>query len=272
MSARQAKTDSALPIERIDWLIIVALREELNPLVPLIRRRTTRRIDSVRVTIGELAGRRVAACRTGIGRDLALEKSRILCRELSPRFIFAGGFGGAIDPTLRPGDVVIAEEVIEIEGSEAAELTGIETWDTQLLHADLLSVDGLRAQSGRLVTSRSVLRTAEEKRRVGAALDARIVDMESAGIAQSASEHSIPLVCARVVLDECSFELPFDFGRILTPEGRVKPLAAACEFGRRPLHWPALARLRERTIQASAVLAQFVPALIDATDLGKNPR
>lgn len=102
------------------------------------------------------------------------------------------GFGGALDERLRPGDVLVADE---IRGT--APDTGPVPCSAPHLLAEELIRDGLSVQVGPLVTTDRVVRGRE--RAIWAAQGARVADMESAVVAARAG--SRPVAAVRVVVD-----------------------------------------------------------------------
>ncbi|MCP9971739.1 hypothetical protein LUX57_47135 [Actinomadura madurae] len=89
------------------------------------------------------------------------------------------GFGGALDERLRPGDVLVADEIRGPEPDAAATPCSA----PRLLAAELIR-DGLSVQTGPLVTTDHVVRGKE--RALWAARGARAADMESAVVAARA--------------------------------------------------------------------------------------
>lgn len=102
------------------------------------------------------------------------------------------GFGGALDERLRPGDVLVADEIRGPEPDAAARPCSA----PRLLAAELIR-DGLSVQTGPLVTTDHVVRGGE--RALWAARGARAADMESAVVAARAG--GLPVAAVRVVVD-----------------------------------------------------------------------
>ncbi|RFS85273.1 1-hydroxy-2-methyl-2-butenyl 4-diphosphate reductase [Actinomadura spongiicola] len=100
------------------------------------------------------------------------------------------GFGGALDERLRPGDVLVADE---IRGTGPG---SVPCAAPRLLAEELIR-DGLSVQVGPLVTTDHVVRAAERAR--WAARGARVADMESAVVAAHAGKR--PVAAVRVVVD-----------------------------------------------------------------------
>ncbi|NDU77074.1 1-hydroxy-2-methyl-2-butenyl 4-diphosphate reductase [Actinomadura sp. DSM 109109] len=106
--------------------------------------------------------------------------------------LVVAGFGGALDERLRPGDVLVADEIRGAAGSGKA----VPCAAPHLLAGELIR-DGLSAQVGPLVTAGRVVRGAE--RALLAAQGARLADMESALVAERAGP--LPVAAVRVVVD-----------------------------------------------------------------------
>ncbi|NKZ07510.1 phosphorylase family protein [Actinomadura latina] len=100
------------------------------------------------------------------------------------------GFGGALDARLRPGDVLVADEIRGPGG------TAVPCAAPRLLAEELIR-DGLSTQVGPLVTTGRVVHGGE--RAVLAAQGARVADMESAVVA--ARGGGLPVAAVRVVVD-----------------------------------------------------------------------
>lgn len=138
--------------------------------------------------------------RTGMGP----EKSRASAGALSGEpghALMVLGFCGGLDAHARPGEVVVAEEVLaatdEGHGPERIACSGAQELATALARA------GLRVRSGPIVcVSRLALGERREQLRAAGAL---AVDMESVWLAAGAAGR--PFGVVRVVLDSPSHEL-----------------------------------------------------------------
>jgi 4-hydroxy-3-methylbut-2-enyl diphosphate reductase len=106
--------------------------------------------------------------------------------------LVVAGFGGALDERLRPGDVLVADEIRAAgPGGKAVPCAA-----PRLLAEEMIQ-DGLSVQVGPLVTTDRVVRGAE--RALLAAQGARLADMESALVAERAGP--LPVAAVRVVVD-----------------------------------------------------------------------
>ncbi len=140
--------------------------------------------------------------RTGMGLTRADRSARRLSRTLpppglAPAAVALAGLGGGLRDDLQPGDLVVAERVIEPTGEEVVRLAS-----APLLAAELRRL-GLRARTGTVVSSDHIVTGAE--RAALAALGADVVDMESTAIARA--PWPVPLAVLRAVSDSPDKEL-----------------------------------------------------------------
>jgi 4-hydroxy-3-methylbut-2-enyl diphosphate reductase len=129
---------------------------------------------------------RVPVTRAGYGPRRAAGKA---ARLPAFRVLAVAGLGGAVDPSISPGDVFVASEVRG--GGRTVACPGAEPLAGELRRA------GLVAHTGPLRTCARVVRGAERERlrREGV----RCVDMESAPLAAAAGGR--PLAVVRVIVD-----------------------------------------------------------------------
>ncbi|MBP2704027.1 hypothetical protein JOL79_09425 [Microbispora sp. RL4-1S] len=131
--------------------------------------------------------------RTGMGPERA---ARAAARLPPWTALAVTGFGGAVDATLRPGDVLVATEV----------RCGNRSWpcpSAAFLESELARA-GLPAGTGPLVTSARIVGGVTRGRL--ARQGARAVDMESAPLAEAAGPR--PFAALRVIVDAPGAPLP----------------------------------------------------------------
>jgi len=135
---------------------------------------------------------RTTVTRTGFGPARAARRAEVLAREPFGMLAVAG-VGGALDPELQPGDLVVATEVRPVPGVPG----GTVSCPSAPLLAGELRRAGLTVHTGPVVT---VSRLARGGEREQLARDGAIaVDMESAPLASAADGR--PLVVLRAVSD-----------------------------------------------------------------------
>ncbi len=240
--------------------VLAALREEMAPLLRRLADPRKAGAAARAYTAGTISGRPVALVRTGIGVQAARTAAEWVFRELSPAATLSMGFAGGLRDDLRPGDLVLASEVFEPPPPEGE---GPRQWeaDPRLLECIRKGGDG-KWTEGRIATVRRALQTAEEKREFGKRHGSIAVDMESSGIARAANALGTPVVYLRAIVDDAAFDLPLDFTKVLTPDGRLNPLGAIGAILGRPKALLALRELRRRARIGAESLAAQVAALV----------
>jgi adenosylhomocysteine nucleosidase len=183
---------------------------------------------------GSWRGRKVHAIANGAGADrafaavLVAPKSSVVCNI---------GFCGALDETLRIGDVFVATEV----------RNGSRKWPA-------LAPDGPDAPTGVVASIDHVAQTAAEKRNLRAT-GASIVEMEAAGVARASEDLDLPFYCIRAVSDLATEDFATDFNAALGPDGRFSTIRLMTQ-----LKLGELIRLKQRTDEASKKLGAFLAA------------
>jgi 4-hydroxy-3-methylbut-2-enyl diphosphate reductase len=173
--------------------------------------------------------------RTGVGPRRAREAARRAAAE-SAAAVAVAGFGGALDPSLEPGDVVVASELRGRDGRALSQCPGAGAI------AGMLRRRGIPARTGPIV---SVHGPAFGRARAALSqTGALMADMESAWLAPAAAGR--PFVVVRVVLDTGA-------GQLRRPGAAAAGTARAAQALRRAT--AALAEWAESIIAREVVLA-----------------
>jgi 4-hydroxy-3-methylbut-2-enyl diphosphate reductase len=157
----------------------------------------------------------VRVVRTGMGPKRSKKSAAKLAHEPA-RAVVVAGFGGALDPSLEPGDVVVANEV-RCEDSCA-------TCASEKL-AEILRTEGLRVKIGTIASRDRIVRG--DERRVLFEEGACAVDMESAWLAAAAAGR--PFFVVRAVVDGPHHEFTDVLG---TLRGGTRGLKSLARVGR----------------------------------------
>ncbi|MFC1407389.1 MULTISPECIES: hypothetical protein [Streptacidiphilus] len=155
---------------------------------------------------GVRAAPSVRLLRTGMGGEKAFRSvsSALAQEEREPGAFLFAGFGAAVGPGIRPGDVLVATEVRDA-GSGGTDGAGAGTGlpGPEVLAAALRSV-GLTVHTGPLFSADAVVRG--DRRAELHAAGVAAVDMETAG-ALRALPAGLPAAAVRVVVDTPEHEL-----------------------------------------------------------------
>ncbi|RAJ40366.1 phosphorylase superfamily protein [Kitasatospora sp. SolWspMP-SS2h] len=146
------------------------------------------------------AGGPPVLARTGMGRRAAGRRAAALLDAGGYGALLVAGFGAALGPGVRPGEVIVADRVTDAEGGDHP-LASAPALATALEEA------GLRVHLGTHRTADRVVRGAERARlhRAGALA----VDMEAAAVLAARAAHApdLPAAVLRVVVDTPEREL-----------------------------------------------------------------
>jgi len=153
------------------------------------------------------------------------------------RAVISVGIAGGLDPSLVPGDVIVATGVAAPDRRHAASpivahrlAARLSDHPKRVIMADLAGVD-------------SAVVSPVAKRTLRSATGAVAVDMESHVAAAFAAEHGLPFAALRVVCDPAHRGLPDLVGTALHPDGAVNFGGVFKSLWRRPVQLLAMPRL-----------------------------
>ncbi len=165
-------------------------------------------------------GTALLCARSGVGGERALAAARWLAEEGATALAVVGVSGG-LDPGLRPGDLVLADAVLESGGAPGG------GWATDPGRRGLvdaaLAAEGLPVRRGAVISARRPVASPRGKGSLRERSTALAVDLESAAVARAAAERSLPLVVLRAVCDTADQFVPEDFLASLDENGSVRP-------------------------------------------------
>jgi adenosylhomocysteine nucleosidase len=210
---------------------VLGMGQEAAPFEKKLRDSREVVVDGYVFHVGQLNGRPVVVGRSGAGKVNAAIVATLMINHFSPSALFFSGTAGAIDPALRPGDVVIGETVAQHDvglqtpngitrrGPRNA-LTG--EFDPILIHApdSLLaparrSAEGLtlptvktadgdrvpRIVEGVIVTGDVFMSDGNRREELRANLGATAVEMEGGAFIQTCRQFKVPCLVVRSVTD-----------------------------------------------------------------------
>ncbi|HET9691761.1 MAG TPA: 4-hydroxy-3-methylbut-2-enyl diphosphate reductase [Acidimicrobiales bacterium] len=151
-----------------------------------------------RALAGGAAGCRVV--RTGAGATRAARAATAVAAGLGPGDCVAiAGVGGALDPALAPGDLVVADRVVDATGALVGELPAAVAVAAALRRA------GLPARTGCVAASATLVRGGPARRALAERSGAVVVAMEDAALLRAG--WGAPTVLVRAVADTPDREL-----------------------------------------------------------------
>jgi len=173
---------------------------------------------------------------TGIGPAAARQAAARVIEDDRPDILVFAGFCGALRPTLRVGDVVVPETVLDEAGRQ---------WPCAILDSD---------RGGRLLTCGRLVATPDEKRHLAERFSADVVDMESAAVAELCANRGVPFAAVRAVSDTAGTALSPRLADLLSG-GSVSPVKAGWAVLRQPSLLGEFRRLARDTKTAAEKLA-----------------
>jgi adenosylhomocysteine nucleosidase len=221
--------------------IIAAMEREVAQLV---RNWKVREIshDGRRYRLYE-SGDAALVC-SGIGPEQGRRAAEALIQEVRPARIMSVGFTGGLDASLKVGDIV--EPNIVVNGA-----------------------DGSRTNTGRgsgiLVSSAAVV-DRDQKSRLAKAYGAIAVDMEGAAVAMAAQAHGVGFAALKAISDELDFAMP-PVNSFVSARGEFRSARFAVHVALRPWLWGRTIALAWNSVRASRSLCSAIEAYLKTQHL-----
>jgi adenosylhomocysteine nucleosidase len=216
--------------------------------------------ESLRERLGEplLLGEHVLLVVSGIGPDRAQQAAAALL-ERGARALLSFGVAGGLDPSLRPGALVVATETI---GERGERLTTDGAWRaraSERLAEPLSGIAGrpiARVVVAPIAESACVVHDPAEKRRLAQSSGAAAVDMESAALARCAARAGLPYLALRAVCDSADMPIPVSAKIAVDGSGRLRLARLLLALIPRPLESFSLIQVDRAFRAALATLAE----------------
>ncbi|MCA9182248.1 MAG: hypothetical protein KDA51_12370, partial [Planctomycetales bacterium] len=246
---------AAEPQPPIDIAVVFALGIESGGFVDLLGQRITTRCHSHTEHRGQLNSRHVLVVESGVGQAAANKVTADVIALYQPNWVISAGFAGALQPTLRRGHMLMAEEVLDVAGKRLS--IGLTIDRASIEASPSLHV-------GRLLTVDQLIRTRETKEQLGKDHAAMACDMETLAVAQACQQAGTKFLSIRIISDSVDDELPKEIESLLAQESLVGKLgAAAGAIVNRPSSVKDMWKLKEDALKATDRLARFLTSVID---------
>lgn len=211
--------------------IVAALEREVWPLVENWRV-VEHEYESVRLNFFERGDEAVVVV-GGIGAEPARRAAEAAITLYQPTVVQSVGFAGALDRSLRVGEIFSPASVVDAR-------------------------DGSRTNLGNgsgVLLSFSSIAKVEQKSKLSAAYGAQAIDMEAAAVARSADAHGIEFRATKVISDEFDFEMPA-MNRFVGNGGRFRAGKFLLFAAARPWLWAKVIALARRSAKAANALCR----------------
>ena len=237
--------------------ILVAVKQELKPILRLADAQHIIRQEHLDFYEGTLAGQPVALLALGVGKECARIAAEMTVKCYRPDLIISAGFGGALQDRVRAGDIVIGTEVLDLCTDDGKDVR-YRSSQALFRHPQLESNPAdFQIHIGKMLTADDMILKAARKIRIGKATDALTVDMEASAITAVAATHNIPVLAIRCITDNSRENLPQEFNDFFVV-GQLQPSRIVAAIMRRPRLVLALARMGYRARRAGNTLARFL--------------
>lgn len=135
--------------------------------------------------------------------------------EKGAQRLMSWGCAAGLASSLKPGDLLIPTRIIAEDRNYAVD----HNWATETIRT-LASI--LPVHKGHLFTSDALVSDSREKQRIHQQSQTMALDMESAAIADAASQAQVPFLAIRAIADPVEMNLPQAVQHALNPDGRVE--------------------------------------------------
>jgi adenosylhomocysteine nucleosidase len=196
-----------------------------------------------------IQGRGVRAVAGGARADLL--EQRLKAQLDGAEAIISIGLGGALDPALVVGDIVIGSEVLRPRSRWVTD----PAWTLRLV----LALPG--AKRGAVYGSDDMVLHALDKAKLRSKGGAMLADMESHVAARIAAAKKLPFVVVRVVSDTAGLSLPTAVRAGIKPDGGMNLPGVLAALAKSPGQLSALMRVGRDADQAFKVLKTVRSAL-----------
>jgi adenosylhomocysteine nucleosidase len=247
---------------------VLGIAEEIAPIEKRLQGSREVVVRGYVFRLGTLEGRQVVVGRSGAGKVNAAIITTLLIGQFNPSAILFSGTAGAVDPALRPGDVVIGQTVAQhdvgLQTPNGIRRRGMRNAVTgafdpllvpapeTLLAAARRSAQGLtlppiktpegdrvpRIVEGVIVTGDVFLADAERREELRRTLGATAIEMEGAAVIQTCRQFSVSCLVVRSVTDRADTQALTDYEQFLAAAsanavGLVTAIITRLEVGAR---------------------------------------
>jgi len=206
--------------------IVVALPEELAAL-------TSKRIDKGHCVF--IADKLLVAY-SGAGAKNATVAAELLISKGATQLI-SWGCAAALDMTLRPGDLTLADRLVDVNDDELAVDRNWHEYTKNLLAPDIA------VRTGSLTESVDIVSASKEKLHLQLITKAIALDMESVAIAKVAKKKALPFLAIRAIVDPADMDLPNAVSYAANAEGDIVLSRVLLFLALHPIELPRLIRL-----------------------------
>jgi len=158
--------------------------------------------------------------RSGLGMENAFLASQWLIAE-GVVAMGVSGVSGGLDPDLEPGDLVLADSVIQENGNTCKQVWEENSKFVGTVYAGLIDRE-IPAYRGAIITAQKPVLSVRNKQSLFTKTKALAADMESAAVAAVANSAGLPFFALRTVCDVAARTVPREIFDCLNQAGKVR--------------------------------------------------
>lgn len=151
--------------------------------------------------------------------------------------LISWGSAAALSSALKPGDLTLADTLID---TDDIEISIASNWHS---HSKNLLSQSVVVHTGCLAESRNIVSSGKDKGQLQSITGAVALDMESVAIAKVAARHALPFLAIRAIVDPVNMDLPDAIGYSLNDQGDVRLGRLLLFLALHPLELPGLIKL-----------------------------
>jgi len=218
--------------------ILGAMTEEVRLIGERLSGATPLEIGGRDYTRGRLGDVDVVVSISGFGKVAAASTVTTMLDRYDPEAILFTGVAGALDPAVKRGDVVVADELVQhdfdaspivprfvIPSLQTDRIPADPAWTERVAAAAASSAAEVEVHRGLVLSGDRFIDTNQARAELRSFFpDALAVEMEGAAVAQVCQERSVPFAVIRAISDSADDEAGADFLDFV--EHRAAPLLA----------------------------------------------
>ena len=212
---------------KADIGVIGAMEPEVKALIEKMRKPKRITVSGVEFCLGRLHGKRVVIARCGVGKVFAALCCEAMILNFSPKLIINTGVGGAVNESLKQGDVVIATSLVQHDmdtsplGDPKGMISGI---DVVYFNSDRRAVQILESlassleipvSKGTVATGDKFIAKAQDRAALRQGFNADCCEMEGAAIAHVSYVNTTPFVVVRAISDTAGGQAQEEYSTFL---------------------------------------------------------
>lgn len=215
------------------YLLLSAMEEELRDILGALSHPEEHTLGPVTAWTGELAGRRVAAARSGVGKVMSAMVTQALIAQLRPQALVFTGLAGSLRPGIVIGDTLIATDCVQhdLDVSGLGLPRGTIPWTPwRFIHCDpslvalastYLPTDGT-VHLGRICTGDQFVGPGNRAALayLVTELEGHAVEMEGAAVGTVAACNGLPFLLVRTISDSADEHAAVRFDEFLPRASR----------------------------------------------------